>query len=569
MIPLHITTLNQLIDHSATAFAQRPAAGFALQPPMNYQEFYRQILLCAALLRDKGLRKKERLAILADNSPQWGMTCLAAMRLGAVVVPILPDFPEADVKHILAESDAKFLFTTQRQMEKLCDLPEKGKRSIITLDSSLDPNGILTVTPFNAFLSQAEELPGKKQDTSGTEVTDRDLASIIYTSGTSGHSKAVMLSHGNFLSNLRSSLHVFAGQPIDAWTFLSILPMSHAYEFTTSFLVPLASGSRIVYAGRTPTPTVLERICRQERPTTMCMVPMVMEKIYKKRVLPTVNNNVLLRNAMRLPFLRRRILRAIGRKLLAFFGGGLKFVAIGGARLNLEVEKFLAEARFPYIVGYGLTEAAPLVSAGPYGTPGIALGSAGRPVRDVEVRIAGADPRSGLGEILVRGPNVMQGYLHNPVATREAIDQEGWLATGDLGSLDSRGNLFIRGRSKSVIVLSHGENIYPEPIEEKINAMQQVVESLVLEQNDRLEARVHLDYELLEAAGKGQDQKERRQRIQDILTAIRTELNRQLPVYSQLSRVVEQREPFAKTATHKIKRCLYTSESDNHKEKKR
>jgi len=568
MIPDHITTLNQLIDRSATAFARRPATGFALQPPMSYQEFHRQILLCAALLRDKGLRKKERLAILADNSPQWGVTCLAAMRLGAVVVPILPDFPEADVKHILAESGAKFLFTTQRQMEKLCDLPDKGKRSIITLDDSTDANGILTTTAFSAFLAEAEELSGKKQGTAGTEATDRDLASIIYTSGTSGHSKAVMLSHGNFLSNLRSSLHVFAGQPIDAWTFLSILPMSHAYEFTTSFLLPLATGSRIVYAGRTPTPTVLERICRQERPTTMCMVPMIMEKIYKKRVLPAINGNVLLRNAMRLPFLRRRILRAIGRKLLAFFGGGLKFVAIGGARLNPEVEEFLAAARFPYIVGYGLTEAAPLISAGPYGAPDIALGSAGRPVRDVEVRIARPDPESGLGEILVRGPNVMQGYLHNPVATRETIDQEGWLATGDLGDLDSRGNLFIRGRSKSVIVLSHGENIYPEPIEEKINAMQQVVESLVLERNDRLEARVHLDYELLEAASKGQGQEEQRQRIREILAAIKAELNGQLPVYSQLSQVVEQREPFAKTATHKIKRYLY-ADTNPHKEKRK
>lgn len=561
MIPAHITTLNQLIDHSAGSFADQPAAGFALQPPLDYREFHRLVLLCAARLADRGLRRRERVAILADNSPQWGIACLATVRLGGVVVPILPDFPEADVKHILAESRVKFLFTSQRQMEKLGDLPARGAGTIITLDNSADAGTVLDTISFDAFLATAGDLPQEKQEAAEAEVRAEDLASIIYTSGTSGHSKAVMLSHGNFLSNLRSTLHVFADQTIASWTFLSILPMSHAYEFTTGFLVPLATGSRIVYAGRTPTPTVLERICREERPTTMCMVPMVIEKIYKKRVLPAINRNALLKKAMRLPFLRRRILRAIGRKLLAFFGGGLKFVAIGGARLNPEVEKFLAEAHFPYIVGYGLTEAAPLVSAGPHGAPDIALGSAGRPVRDVEVRIARPDPESGLGEILVRGPNVMQGYLHNPAATREAVDQEGWLATGDLGLLDSRGNLFIRGRTKSVIVLSHGENIHPEPIEEKINAMREVVESLVLEHNDRLEARVYLDYELLDAEGRDQDQT--RERIRHILAAIKREMNRQLPVYSQLARVVEQREPFAKTATHKIKRYLYAGETGN------
>jgi long-chain acyl-CoA synthetase len=291
----------------------------------------------------------------------------------------------------------------------------------------------------------------------------------------------------------------------------------------------------------------------------MCLVPMVMEKIYKKKVLPVITANAFIRTAMKLPLVRRRILQKIGRKLQIFFGGKLKLLAIGGAPLNIEVERFLAEAQFPYLVGYGLTEASPLVSAGPCGDRTIALGSAGKPVRDVEVRIGTPDPETGLGEILVKGPNVMQGYRNNPEATAEVLDSEGWLATGDLGFLDPQGNLVIKGRSKSVIVLSHGENIYPETIEEKINAFQHVVESLVRECNNRLEALIYLDYELIDAETRGRDQARQLEHIAEILVEIKKQVNRQLPQYAQLYQVSEHREPFTKTATHKIKRYLYTS----------
>lgn len=558
MISTTVTTLNLLLEESARSFGNRPAVGFAFQPPTRHGEFRQKALEVAALLRERGIRKGDRVAILADNSPQWGMAYFGIVRLGAIGVPILPDFPEADVKHILDETGAKILFTTQRQLEKLYELPGNRLKTVITLDDAADPNNLVATLPFSQFLA-AGDLPEKKKTLAADLADPDDIASIIYTSGTSGHAKAVMLSHRNFISNVRATLSIFPDEPVQGWTFLSILPMSHAYEFTISFLASLATGSRIVYAGKTPTPTVLERICRQEQPTIMCMVPMVMEKIYKKKVLPVISANVLMRAAMKLPLVRRKILQKIGRKLRIFFGGRLKLLAIGGAALNIEVERFLAEAGFPYLVGYGLTEASPLVSAGPYGDPGIALGSAGKPVQDVEVRISKPTPETGLGEILVRGPNVMQGYRGNPEATEEVLDPDGWLATGDLGFLDPQGNLVIKGRSKSVIVLSHGENIYPETIEEKINAFQHVVESLVREGNNRLEALIYLDYELIDAETRGKDQARQLDHIAEILAEIKRQVNQQLPQYAQLAQVSEHREPFTKTATHKIKRYLYTS----------
>ncbi|MFA7383052.1 MAG: AMP-binding protein [Desulfurivibrionaceae bacterium] len=563
MISATITTLNLLLEASARSFGHLPAVGFAFQPPISYGEFRQKALQVAALLREYGIRKGDRVAILADNSPQWGMSYFGIIRLGAIAVPILPDFPEADVKHILTEAGVKILFTTQRQLEKLYGLTGNRLKAVITLDDAADQNNLVATIPFSQFLTAAEDLPEKKKSPTACPVEPGDTASIIYTSGTSGHAKAVMLSHKNFISNVRATLAIFSDDPVQVWTFLSILPMSHAYEFTSSFLAPLATGSRIVYAGKTPTPTVLERICKEEQPTTMCMVPMVMEKIYKKKVLPVINANVLMRAAMKMPILRRKILQKIGKKLQLFFGGKLKFVAIGGAPLNIEVERFLAEAKFPYLVGYGLTEASPIVSAGPHGDPSIALGSAGKPVQGVEVKISKANPETGLGEIMVRGDNVMQGYRDNPEATKEILDQEGWLATGDLGFLDRQGNLFIKGRSKNVIVLSHGENIYPETIEEKINAFQQVMESLVRECNNRLEALIYLDYELIDAETRGKEQSRQLEHIAEIMTEIKRQVNLQLPPYAQLAQVREHREPFTKTATHKIKRYLYTSSIQN------
>ncbi len=551
------STLNELIFKSAKRFPELPAAGFAFERPMAYREFHDKIVSLAIVLQRRGLQKHDRAAILAENSASWGIAYFATIRLGAVVVPILPDFTERDVKHILQDCGAKIIFTTGKQFEKLYDFPERDQKTIIALDDARDPNKIVTVAGFSELLDQGARDIHKPA--LSEEAAPDDIASIIYTSGTSGHSKAVLLTHKNFCSNLSGAESIFAGLEITGWTFLSILPMSHAYEFTISFLTPLANGARIVYAGKSPTPTILEKICREEHPDVVCMVPMIIEKIYKKKILPALTANRAMRRAVKVPLFRRLISRIIGRKLLAFFGGKLQILALGGAALNIEVERFLREAAMPYLVGYGLTEASPLVSAGPLGDRTIALGSSGKPVRGVAVKIVNPDPLTKIGEIFVSGTNIMRGYRNNPEATAAAIDQDGWLATGDLGYLDQWHNLFIKGRSKNVIVLSHGENIYPEGIEEKINACRYAIESLVSAADDRLEARVYLDYERIDAETVGKNEEQKRAHIKALLATIKKEVNSRLPLYSQLAVVSERTEPFTKTATQKIKRYLYVA----------
>lgn len=286
---------------------------------------------------------------------------------------------------------------------------------------------------------------------------------------------------------------------------------------------------------------------------------MIMEKIYKKRVLSAIDKNTLLKLATKIPALRRKLFKKIGQKLLAFFGGQLQLVAIGGAAINIEAEQFLKDAGFPYIIGYGLTETAPVLAGGPLHDPTIEVGSTGKPLPGVEIKISRPDPATGIGEIMARGPNVMQGYYNHPNLTAETIDSDGWLATGDLGSFDQKGNLHIKGRSKSVIVLASGENIYPEAIEEKINSCIHIAESLVVENNNRLEARVYLDYDLVDLETRKKTAQQKKEHIKHLLKNIQQTVNGQLPPYSKISKIIERQEPFIKTATHKIKRYLYAN----------
>ena len=550
-------TLNELIDNCALHFSALPAIGMALEAPFTYQQFHHRIICLARFLQSEGVNHGDPVALLAENSHNWGTAYLAIVRLGGVVVPILPDLPEADVLHILTEMGCRLIFITQRQLEKIYELKQKLTR-IITLDDYFEANGVVSVEPFSRYLLRAEE-DVSARDASFPKVERDDLAAILYTSGTSGFSKAVRLTHFNLCANALAASNLLDILP--GSTFLSVLPISHTYEFTVGFLMPLLKGCRIVYAGKTPTPAVLQKICAEERPQGMLVVPLIMEKIYKKRVLPAIEQSKTLRYICRFRLGRKFVYRKIGRKLLAFFGGSLEVMGIGGAALNPEVEEFLRDAGFPYIVGYGLTESAPLLSGGPQGDKTITLGSSGKPVPGVEIRIDHPDPATGVGEIQARGPNIMRGYWHDDEATKEALIEGGWLRTGDMGLMDPAGNLHIKGRSKSVIVLSSGENIYPETIEHKLNAYPLVVESLVIENNGLLEAWIYPDYEFIDAETTGQSRQQRHQYITASLDRIRGEVNAMLPMSSKLSRLIERREPFTKTATHKIKRYLY---SDRH-----
>ncbi len=553
-------TLNYTLDISVERYADFQAIGMAAEDTFTYSEFYERIIALAGHLAREGVKKGDRVAILSENSPHWGMAYFAIVRLGAVAVPILPDLPEADVHHILNEMEVPVLFVSHRQIEKIYELNQKSLKRIITLDDSGATQDVVEVTFFSQYLEEAMAAASSEdvEDVFFADVEEDDLASILYTSGTSGYSKAVMLSHKNLTANAYSAatmLDVDSGN-----VFLSVLPMSHTYEFTLGFITPLIKGCKIAYAGKTPTPAILQRLCGHEKPKVMFAVPLIMEKIYKKRVLPQIEKSALLSFLCRFTFGRKFVYKKIGAKLLDFFGGELEIMGIGGAALNPEVEKFLKEAEFPYLIGYGLTESAPILAGGPVGDPTIALGSTGKPFPGVEVKIVDPDPDSGVGEIYGCGPNIMQGYYDDPDATADALTEDGWLITGDLGFFDDAGNLHIRGRSKNVIVMANGENVYPEPIEHKINAYSWVVESLVVENNGKLDAWVYPDYEFIDDMTEGQSRVERREYIDTLCKTLRKEVNAQISAASRLARIVERREPFIKTATHKIKRYLYSGE---------
>jgi long-chain acyl-CoA synthetase len=549
-------TLNYLIDSSYSKYKDSPAIGMAMEEPLSYGDFYERIFALAARLQSEGIVKGDRIAILGENSHHWGIAYLAIVRLGAVAIPILPDLPESDVHHILNEMQVKALFTTQKQIEKIYELRKELKGPVITLD---DYNAEISVVPVITFSDYLEEALASFRENPEPpvfpSVNENDLASILYTSGTSGYSKAVMLSHKNLTANAYAASGLKEIKPGSVW--LSILPMSHTYEFTCGFLLPLLCGCRIAYAGKTPTPAILQKLCAHEKPFAIFAVPLVMEKIYKKRVLPQIEKSSLLKNVCKIGMGRKLVYRKIGKKLITFFGGNLQLMGIGGAALNPDVEKFLHEARFPYLIGYGLTECAPLIAGGPAGDKTIAIGSTGKPIPGVQVKIARPDPETGIGEITACGANVMLGYFNDEEATEAVLSKDGWLSTGDLGFMDQEGNLHVCGRSKNIIVLSSGENVYPEAIEHKLNTYHWVVESLLVENSGQIEAWVYPDYEFIDDRTAGSSRTDRRAFIENLLESMRKDLNEQLPKSSRLAKVFERREPFIKTATHKIKRYLY------------
>ncbi len=549
-------TLNYIVDSSCSKFGDKDAIGMALEKPLTYKTFYERIIALALALQEDGVEKGDRVAILCENSQNWGVAYMAVVRLGAIAVPILPDLPESDVHHILKEMQVKILFTSQRQIEKVYELRDEMKGKVITLDDYKALSGVIPVTPFTSYLDEAiSALRERLEDPVFPLVEENDPASILYTSGTSGYSKAVVLSHKNLTSNAYSASSLMELPPGSTW--LSILPMSHTYEFTCGFVLPLLTGGRIAYAGKTPTPAILQKLCSHEKPFVIFAVPLVLEKIYKKRVLPQIEKSKALSLICKTGMGRRFVYRRIGKKLLTFFGGNLNLMGIGGAALNPEVEKFLSEAKFPYLIGYGMTESSPLIAGGPMGEKSIALGSTGKPLPGVQVKIIDPNSKTGIGEIHVCGPNVMKGYFDDTEATEATMGDDGWLATGDLGFMDEAGNLHVSGRSKNVIVMANGENVYPEAIEHKINTFHWVVESLVVDNNGRLEAWVYPDYEFLDEVTSGISRSERRAYIENLLDEMREDLNGQLSRSSRLGKVFERREPFIKTATHKIKRYLY------------
>ncbi|MDD3860387.1 MAG: AMP-binding protein, partial [Bacteroidales bacterium] len=385
-------------------------------------------------------------------------------------------------------------------------------------------------------------------------VSESDIAVIIYTSGTTGNSKGVMLSHKNLMFNAKQSGIL---QPIfEKDVFLSFLPLSHAYENTLGLLLPMQNGASVYYLRKLPTPAILLPALEQVKPSIMLSVPLIIEKIYRNKIMPTINSKKITKFLYKIPTTRKVLNAAAGRKLMKSFGGNIRFFGIGGAKLDSVVEKFLLEAKFPYAIGYGLTETSPLIAG--VNPKTVRLNSTGPAIEDIELKLIDINPATGEGEICVKGDMVMQGYYKEPEKTREVLSEDGWFKTGDLATLDKDGFVFIKGRSKNVIVGSNGENIYPEEIESVINNFEFVLESLVVEEKGRLVAMVHLNMDELEKQYKnmklGIDDK-----IEDLKKDLLVYINSKVNKISFIKTITVRKTPFEKTPTQKIKRYKYNS----------
>jgi long-chain acyl-CoA synthetase len=554
-------TLNALLKHSAETWPQRPALGMVDGMLLSYAALQEKVQLLSAQLQEQGILAGDRVAILSENKPQWGVAYFAITTMGAVAVPILPDFTTAEVQHIIRHSGAKAIFVSEKLYSKVEDEFDSALRSIFIIDD-FSPVPLRTdkdrlkdfVTQGSIGLDRLKEAALRFAGRSH-QVGEEDLASIIYTSGTTGNSKGVMLTHKNLISDAIATTKIIRLDETDR--LVSILPLSHAYECTLGFILVMYVGASVYYLDKPPTARALLPALEKVRPTVMCSVPLVIEKIYKTKILPQFTQKRLVRGLYKTPFVRRTLNRAAGKKLLRFFGGELHDFCIGGALLAADVEQFLREAKFPYAIGYGLTETSPLVA----GTDSRAtvLRSTGKPLDGVEIRIDNPHPESGEGEIVVRGPMVMKGYYRDPERTQAVLSEDGWFKTGDLGVFDENGYLYIKGRVKNMILGPSGENIYPEEIEEAINEHADVLESLVYEQGGQICARVYLNYEELdlEFTARNLSESEIKTEITNRLEGIRREVNGRVKVFSRINKIIEQSEPFEKTPTLKIKRYLY------------
>ncbi len=540
-------TLAAVLHNSLQRYAHHPALSFVSGTPMTYAEFGDEVARVRAALRGRGVRPGDRVAILATNMPNWGVAYFAITSMGAVVVPLLPDFHEKEIATFLQHAGCDVLFVSAKLagLAEALELPRLRHRIQLDDLSMLTENGAPLWTP-----DMGTEPPA--------DVQEEDLASIIYTSGTTGKSKGVMLTHRNLVFN---AWKVQTIQPVTGRdVFLSILPLSHTYENTLGLILPIMQGAAVYYLEKPPTAAALLPALEKVRPTLMLSVPLVIEKVFKGRVLPQLTKNGLYRRIYATEKGRRLLHRMAGRKLQKTFGGRLIFFGIGGAKLDPIVERFLREAKFPYAIGYGLTETAPMLAGANPQT--VRFQSTGPAMEGVELRIAGADPQTGEGEIQARSASVMRGYYNEPELTRAAFTDDGWFRTGDLGVFDADGHLSIKGRLKNMIVSPSGENIYPEEIESVINGFRFVLESLVMEKKGKLIAFVHLNYEEIEqhfALLKEEAMHYVEQKAGEILRDLHAYVNANVNRFSQLAAVHEQRLPFEKTATQKIKRFLYLS----------
>ena len=549
-----IPSFNALIQKSIIDNWDRDALTDFKGQTLQYHDVARKIEKIHILFENSGIQKGDKIALCGRNSSQWAVAFLATLTYGAIAVPILHEFNAEQIHNIVNHSEARLLFV--------------GDHVATIIDPQAMPTleGIINNPDYSLKISRTDkltyarehlnELYGKKfpkyfrkeHVNYYKEESPEELAVINYTSGTTGFSKGVMLPYRALWSNYDFAYDVLgkiikAGDPV-----ISMLPMAHMYGMAFEFIFEFLHGCHVFYLNRVPSPAIIAQALQEVKPVIVIAVPLIIEKIVRKKVFPKIQNNRM-RLLLQMPVISKKVREMICQEVIKAFGGNLYEVIIGGAALNQEVEQFLKRIDFPYTVGYGATECAPIICYRDWHT--FAPGSCGRAALHQQVKIVSPDPRTIPGEILTKGPNVMLGYYKNPEATAETIDNDGWYHTGDLGTMDSDGNVFINGRSKNMLLGPNGQNIYPEEIEDKLNSMTLVMESIVVQRDNKLVALVHPDMD--EAKNMGFSDED----LKNVMEQNRNGLNEMIPAYEKIMEIEIHEEEFEKTPKKSIKRYLY------------
>jgi long-chain acyl-CoA synthetase len=527
---------------------------YTLGTSMTYGEAAKKIEKLHLLFKDAKIQQGDKIALIGKNTPHWAISFVATVTYGAVIVPILQDFNPNDVHHIVNHSEAVFLFCSDSIWDNLEEEKMENIQAAFSIDDfrcihQKDGAGIQKI------LSSLEKKFDKKypQGFSATDINyakrdNSELAMLNYTSGTTGFSKGVMLTANNLAGNITFGFNTQLLKKGDR--VLSFLPLAHAYGCAFDFLVPTCLGCHIHFLNKIPSPKVLLKAFEDVKPNVIFMVPLILEKVYKKSIQPSLNKTGI-KLALNIPLLNKKIYDQVNKKLTESFGGEFTSIVVGGAALNKEVEEFLTKIGFRFTIGYGMTECGPLISYASYQE--FVPSSAGKILDTMQVRIDSPDPYNIVGEILVKGEHVMLGYYKNETATSEVFTEDGWLKTGDLGTIDDHGHIFIKGRSKSMILGANGQNIYPEEIEAKLNNLPFIMESLVIEKNGKLLALVYPDYEAMDASQLSQHD------LEIIMEENRNNLNKVVGTYENLAKIHLYPNEFEKTPKKSIKRYLYNN----------
>ena len=544
----------KIYEKSFRENAELPAlTDYGANNTMTYADFATNIAQMHEVYRALGIKQGDKIALIGKNTSKWVTVMISAMTYGATIVPILQEFNPFDVQHIVNHSEAVILFCTKAiwdtiEFDSLRNI--RAAVSVETLEVFAQKEGENVEDVFakrEALFATAYPNGYSLDDIHYADIADEDVVILNYTSGTTGYSKGVMITCANITGNaeygIASKLH-YRGT-----TSVSFLPLAHAYGCAFDLLVPLCVGTHVTLLGRIPSPKILIKAMQEIKPHLIVSVPLILEKVYRKQIVPLINKNMM-RWALNIPYVDKKIYEQIRKKLVDAFGGEFEELIIGGAPLNPEVEDFLVKIKFPFTVGYGMTECAPLISHTPWRE--FVPHSSGRVLPGLmECKILSEDPENIPGEICVKGKNVMKGYFKNEEATDKVLYDDGWLHTGDMGTLNPDGTLFIKGRCKTMLLGANGQNIYPEEIEAKLNNMEYVTESLVVERNGKFVALVYPDYEVMDNLGT------KREQLPEVMEQIRKEVNKIVAPYEQISKIEITPCEFEKTPKRSIKRFLY------------